>query len=642
MPRVREFVAVLLVCNLALLGCRNAREMTFDACATDYQPFLQQVEYADAQIESDVWTNEASAIPPPSVRRADELEDWPMTLDEAVRVALSQNEVIRQAGGRIVNSPDSTTTVHDPAIQETDPRFGIEGALAAFDAEFFTNLYFQHREREFNNRFLGSGEFALEEDLSDFAMGFRKTTAAGTRFTFDNITDYDYSNSPRNRVPSVYNTMFTASVRHPLLQGGGIAFNRIAGPSATPGVYRGVLIARINSDIALVDFETSVRNLLRDVERTYWELYYGYRDLDTKMQGREYALEAWELEKARVTRGTRAPDQEAYAREQFYAAQAAVENALSGRGGTLGVLGAERELRSLLGLPATDGRLIRPSTPPLRTDIRFDWEESLGYALVRRGELRRQRWTVKQRELELTAARNFHRIRLDLVGRYRWRGFGDELMGGSDNAFSDLFDGNKQGWLFGFEMRTPVGNRIGHVAVRNAELQLRREHVILDEQERQVSLELREAFTELDRAYAVSRSNYNRHVAAQFQLDAERKRNAEGDARLDMVLDAQRRAVLAEIAFHRSIVDYNLAVSQIQLARGTILDSLQVYLSEGPWPVDAHASAAREARRYRPTRLRGACIVPPPVSAGVYPQRMDDYSDDDPEPLPEGALDDVD
>ena len=79
-------------------------------------------------------------------------------------------------------------------------------------------------------------------------------------------------------------------MRQPLLRGAGVQFNRIAGPGAQPGVYNGVMLARINTDIALADFEASVRNLVADVETAYWELYFDYRALDAVIAGRESAL----------------------------------------------------------------------------------------------------------------------------------------------------------------------------------------------------------------------------------------------------------------------------------------------------------------------------------------------------------------
>lgn len=619
---------------LTLSGCRTSPEIVFDPSEACCQDWIRQIEYPDACVPAGPCDEQTPLIPPPTVRRFEELEYVSLTLEEAIQLALANSEVIRHIGGRIVSSPATATTVFDPSIVETDPRFGVEAALAAFDAHFNTSLGFQHQEREINNRNRNLNWRWRTEDFQRFRMGLSKVTATGTEFSFDNETLQAGNNVPANRVPSYYDTIFSASVRQRLLQGGGLEFNRIAGPSATPGNYRGVLIGRLNTDIALTEFETAVRNLLRDVERAYWELHFAYREFDAKVDGRQYALEAWDLEKRRVEANLRPPDQEAFVREQYYGAQAAVENALSGANASPGVFGAEGELRSLLGLPASDGRLLRPSTPPLTADLQFDWEESLGLSLVRRVELRRQRWKVKQRELELVASRNFRLPRLDAVGQYQWRGFGDDLWGGSDGALSEVFEGDLQGWTLGVEMATPLGLRLGHAAVRNAELLLRREEAILREQERQVSLEVRGAFTELDRAYAVSRSNYNRHVAAQIRLAAERKRNSVGETRLDLVLEAQRNAVVADVAFHRALVDYNLAICQMNLVRGMLLESLQVYLTEGPVSAEACATAVREARRFASRCIPPRAVVPAPVSAGVYPQWLAERPTGAPEPQP--------
>ena len=59
----------------------------------------------------------------------------------------------------------------------------------------------------------------------------------------------------------------SAEYRQPLRAGAGTDFTRIAGPiganinSALANVDRGVVIARINSDIVIADFEMNVRNM---------------------------------------------------------------------------------------------------------------------------------------------------------------------------------------------------------------------------------------------------------------------------------------------------------------------------------------------------------------------------------------------
>ena len=94
-------------------------------------------------------------------------------------------------------------------------------------------------------------------------------------------------------------------IRRPLLQGYGVEYNRIAGPGAIPGFNQGVLIARVNTDIALTTFEAGVRNLVSDVETAYWELYFDYRNLDTAVQGRDSALKMWQKVNSLYTTGGR-------------------------------------------------------------------------------------------------------------------------------------------------------------------------------------------------------------------------------------------------------------------------------------------------------------------------------------------------
>jgi outer membrane protein TolC len=627
----------------ATFGCRSHDRIEFDP-ADGYLPFVQQIEYPDAHPSHPGSLDINATQAPPSVRRPEETEKWPLTLEEATRLALAHSKVLRDLGGRVLTSPAAAPTVYDPAIQDADPRFGVEAALAAFDAQLAGSLFIEQNDRQSNNVFAASS--GLFTNNGNFQLGISKTAATGTQFSLSNTTIYNRNHGfipgGFNLVGSYYDTLFVAEARHPLLQGSGVEFNRIAGPNATPGNYNGVLIARLNTDVTLADFEANVRNLLTDVERTYWELYFAFRDFDAKNEGRRLALRSWQLEKRRAEAGTRTSDQEAFARQQFYAAQAAVENALSGMsGGPGGVYAVEQQLRSLLGLPSSDGRLIVPADEPATVDVRFDWHEALSLALMRRVELRRQQWTIKRRELEVIAAKNFTKLQVDLVGQYRWRGFGDNLLGPGvltvpnpapppatvslhNSAFGSLFNGDLQDWQLGIEIAAPVGNRQGHAAVRHAQLQLTREHAIYDEMERQVSHELRRSFTELDRAYVVTRSRYNQRVAAFTRLAAEVKRNERGVTDLDLVLDAQQQAVEAESNYFRSVVDYNLAILDLHFSRGTLLGYHNVWLTEGPWQDKAHHSAAKLARRFRPKRFSYAMQMPPQVSLGEFPQHVEE------------------
>ena len=54
-----------------------------------------------------------------------------------------------------------------------------------------------------------------------------------------------------------------------------------------------LILARIRTDIALADFEAGVRNMLLDLENSYWDLQFAYRLLETAKIGRDSALGTW-------------------------------------------------------------------------------------------------------------------------------------------------------------------------------------------------------------------------------------------------------------------------------------------------------------------------------------------------------------
>lgn len=540
------------------------------------------------------------SLPPRTLRQTGPTEPWPLTLDEVVGIALGNSEALRELGGRVTLASTSLATRRDPAIQELDPLLGVQAALSEFDAQFLSGLTFRNDERTFNNLLAGGGINQRHDRVGQFYAELNKVAAAGTRMWLRYAADYDRNNAPNNLFPSYWDTFIEGGVRQPLLQGGGVEFNQIAGPRARPGVYNGVRIARLRVDIQMVDFEIAVRDLLVDVQATYWRLYLAYRVLDARRAEYDQAVETWRIVHAHVERGEADGQQEALARERMFAAKAEVENALNGlpadplEGSERGLLAAsrrgvyalERQLRFLMGLAANDGRLIRPADELDPVDLVFDWQDSLGQAISLRPELRRQQTEVRRRELECIAARSFGRIRADAFGDYRFRGFGDGLFGTGPqaSALGDLFRGDLQEWRVGLEMQTPVGNRIGHVAIRHAQLALARARALHESRELQVTHELSAAIAELDRAYAVSRTQANRRVAAREQLDAQRVKFAhrdgfETDTALQFVLAAQQRSAAAEIAYWQSLVDHTLAISRVHVARGTVFEYLGVQLA---------------------------------------------------------------
>ena len=560
---------------------------------------------------------------PLSVDMLDEPIDWPLSLEQAVQITLENSDVIRDLGGRLVASPQAASSVYDVALREMDPAFGVEAALSDFDTRLTSSMIFDRDEQAFNNQFFGGGASNLATNRGDFNLELAKRAATGTQISVRNITNYNRNDSPVNLFRSAYDTQFNAEVRQPLLRGAGVNFNRIAGPNAQPGNYNGVVLARIRTDIALADFETSVRNLIRDVEQAYWQLYFSYRSLEARQAAYDAALASWRTVQKQYEASVVDGEQEALAQANYYLALSALKNALGGgpaSSGIVGVYSSERNLRKLMGVQASDGRLILPTDEPSTAKRIFDWEESLSMGLDRRVELRRQRWTVKQRESELVAAKNFLLSQLDMIALYRWRGFGDDLLGNADvpagSAFETLYGGDLQGWQLGLQYSVALGKRREHAAVRSAELNLAREKSILRNQELDIGNNIASQFAELDRAYSVARVNFNRSLAERRRLEAARSKYDAGTELLEFVLQAQQTTADADTQYYRSLVDYTTAVMQFHYERGSYLKYMNVQLEEGPWSPEAYCSYKKEFRRFKP-KMNYCMTSPPPVSNGA-------------------------
>ena len=656
MPRAVYPILVLLLASLSLrfAGCRGQANIVADEDLGYFKDHLAAIEYPDVQTPADVHTLETQA--PFALSANLPREFRPLSLQEAVQTALAHSTVLRDVGGLVLNSPDALRTRLGPALAETDPRFGPEAALSEFDAVLAAGTFFEKNDRAFNNAIAGLGTQFFQQDAHVYNFELRKRTATGTSLAVRKRIDYDFNNSPFNNDPNLPWVMrIEGEWRQPLLQGAGIDFNRIAGTSNVPGFYNGVLVTRINTDISLADFEAAVTQLVADVENAYWELYFAYRDLDAKLAARERAHETWRMLEVLPGEGANRASR-AQALEQLYRLEAEVQDALVGRPqektntnvfrGTGGVYASERRLRRVMGVPAADGQLLRPADEPTLAAILFAWDESLGESLARRVELRRQKWQVKRRELELIAARNFLLPKLDVVSVYRFYGIGHDLIsqadGSFDSALGNLTTGDFQEWAVGVEMLSPIGYRRGHAAVRHAQLQLARERAVLEEQEQQVVSDLGAAIAELDRSHQIMLTNFNRRAAALDQLqsltallkDAD---NIEKPRLLDLQLDAQRRLADAESQFFRALAEHEVAIKNVHLSKGSLLDYNQIYLTEGDWPEKAYHDASRRERlRFGGCRLDNYVMQDRIVSQGEYPQHLGPpiHTGDKVEPLP--------
>ena len=509
-----------------------------------------------------------------------------LTESEMLQTAMASSPTLRRLGVRILDNPAGATTHFDPAITATDPFFGPAAALSSFDSQLFANLTAANNDRVFNNTTLGGGVQELTQDLVNSNVGMNRQTTTGATLQFSAQHLYDNNDRTANIFQNYYETQWEAGVRQPLLRGAGKEFNLIAGPNARPGFNfsNGIIIARLNNEVSDAEFVIEVRKFVQDLYTAYWNLQQSYREYDAVVEAAEVAKKTWLSVKARrdaeVTGGE--AYKEAQARADYFTYLRQIQTSLGGSGNGNGLYDAERRLRRLMGIAVLDQQLLRPVDPPVDARFEFDFETLGAQAMTGRTELRRQSVKVQQQEYRLIAAKNFLLPQLDVIGRYRLRGLGDDLTGGGQrfsSAYKDFFSLDHQEWEFGVEMGVTAGRRQAHAAVRNAHLQLQRERSVMDQIEKEVRLDVAAAHAEVASSYAALETTRMQLEAARERFEASTVMFDADKLQIEFLLDAQQDLLSAQLQVAADQSRYALALVGIGASTGKLLKDVGVYVN---------------------------------------------------------------
>ena len=634
----RTPLVMFLIALAALPGCHPTQPFYFhnDHDLSHYLDKATDVEHPDADHARLAEVDNVHA--PFTLSNPEFTEIWDVSLEEAISIALHNSKVIRNAASiqanfgfsdPLIGRTAGLNTVYDTAIAETttgssnranlplgtngraylfspNPT-GVEDALSAFDAQFsvvanygvtnrpqnFTSALanFQTSNLQQNGSSNGSSNSFLNASQGNLLIAqLTKQTATGAVFGVRTVTDYDYSNQPSRIFRGDWTQSLEFEWDQPLLRGAGTMINRIP-----------VTLARINTDISLADFEASVRNMMMDLENAYWDLHFAYRSLEAAKIGRDSAQATWKIVYEKFQNGLEPSQAEAQARGQYYQGRAAAETALRD------VYSGESRLRWMMGLAATDGRLIRPKDEPTLARVDYEWCAIHAEALFRSAELRQQKWRIKQREISLIAAKNRLLPDLDVYANHKFIGRGDNWWNADPNglayaqqgstAVDVLTQGDYQEGGVGLRFTPPrIGARQELAGIRNAQLGLAREKARLEEMELNQSHLMTLAVREVDANFTVAQSHFNRWLAAEKEVDSAEALYLGGQKTLDIVLDAQRRRATAQVDYYKALTDYNKSLAFVHYRKGSLLEHNNVLLSEGPWPQKAYWDAVGHAR----------------------------------------------
>ncbi len=542
--------------------------------------------------------------PPPPLREPtdDELRD--LTLAEAIHLALNNSDVIRVDGeflsprSNLLQDASRSASIFDVGLQDSGFLFGRRGEEAAsadFAPQLSTSMSWRRDENVQNNAFLSGGLTpgqTLYEESAAFTSQVEQVFETGSTATLSSNWNYSLNNQQARLFGSVYTGSVAAQFRHPVLAGSGKEFTQIAGPvgrlnQGVTGVNQGIVIARINSGISVIQFETDVRSLVHEVQQVYWDLHLNYNRYMVQRDIAKNLKEIWKKVEARFKAGLEqggAAD-EAQAADNFFQAESTAKLALAD------VYQTEGRLRRLMGMPSSDGKILHPVDIPVESEFPIEWDRSLTTALMNRPELQKQKMSVRSLQLQLRAANSLTRPRADFVAGYRVNAFGDRLFSGSDNdgvtaegfrgAVGTLLQGNQTGWNLGFQVSVPLGYKTERAQIRNLRFQLSKANAGLAAQEKEIAHELRNAATEIQRWYVDLQLATKRKNAANRRLAAFSAEYKAGRTSLDLLLRASTSHSEAEVAYYRALSQYNKAITNFYFRAGLILEQNAIRVREG-------------------------------------------------------------
>jgi outer membrane protein TolC len=488
--------------------------------------------------------------PPPTVSHPPGDTPWSLSLDEVIRIALANAEVVRIAAGNTAVS--SGETIYDPAISNTL----IDQSRARFDPTVQSDNTFS-RINQPQGIFVTPSQVQIQGTPT---QGFQssseisKTLITGGSLGLSanvNQNRYDADGFPLN--PQTGNNV-AASITQPFLKGAG-----------APANLAPILIARINTERSFFQLKDSVQDLVLSAIQVYWNLSYAQRDVWARQQQVEQGQEAFKREKARLKSGFGDVGDMAQAQVSYENFRALLINAQAN------LLNQEAVLRNLLGLSPSDPRPIQLTTPPYVDHLQSDWQRVLRLAGTYRPDIIELKLILEADEQQLIYSKNQALPEVNLGALYRWNGLEGRT---PDGQYLSTPGGKFTDWEAGINFSVPLGLRKERAAIRETELLIARDRANIQQSLHATAHTLAASFRNLAQYYEQYQAYGRMRAAAHLNLQRQMADFMVGRKTLYLnVLQAITDWGNAVNFEYLALTLYNTELAQLERQTGTILET---------------------------------------------------------------------
>ena len=569
MPKFLRPSTAALLAALAFAGCRN-----YDVRIAPFNPRALQQDERVAAKEAPM----RPARPLPTTlqnayQKPDESSTQPAVppatgpaigTDETV-VRLPLREIIQRA---VVNSLDVKVAGYQPAIDETR----ITEAEARFDPTFFTNFSYSV-DRQLaptpDNPTLGTNEETIFKTYTG-QIGVRQDLESGGKVELRYEPRYTHR-YPDFGLPGSINPFWTSDltlqITQPLLRDFGADVNRAR-----------IVINRNNQKISLLDFRDALEKNLSDIEEAYWNLVQAEREVRIFEELLNRTLKTgnvlWERRNQDV------------GRVQISQASSSLEQRrtalIRARAHVRDLSDQIKRLMNDPDLPVANNTLILPADEPLQEQIQFNLEDQINTGMENRFELGQQQLRGDNAAVAAEVAKNNLLPQFNFVGSVSAQGLGNAW----GTAIEDQASFDHLGYSLGFQMEIPIGNRAARAIWKRAQLQrlqaIDQYRALIE----QVALDVKTASREVDTTWEEIAGTRMTRFAAADALSAVEERERANEALtpefVNRKLDLQQQLAEAERQEAQAIARYQIAISKLERAKGTLLRYDNVIMEETP------------------------------------------------------------
>lgn len=497
---------------------------------------------------------------PGSIRMSDRDADNPnalkLSLDEAIRTAAEKNLGV-------------AITRYDAQMAA----WNAEGAYAPFD--MFTNatLETQSQEQPVSVEIQSSQS---KQTVANF--GLQQLLATGGTYSIGFNNARQSSNSRFTTVNPAYSSSLGLGFTQPLLRNFGTDINR-----------SGIYIARNTLGISQEEFRATLIDTTLQIAQAYYDLIYARQNLIVQEQYLALGRDQQHITQIRIDVGAAAPldilqPEVAIAtrEEQVITAEALV-------------LAAEDRIRQLMNLdPADWNRPIVPTDEIGYKPMTIDVDASVAKANENRPEVKQAALGIDTRRIRYEYARNQVLPRLDLNLNYGFAGLGgttivrDPVTGepigteknGWNDAASQVFGGDFPSWTVGVNFGLPVFNTGAKAEAKRSELDYESSKTSDAQLRQNITVDVRSTARNVDTLAKQITATHTARIAAEKNLDAERKRFENGMTTNFEVLQIQQDLADAWSREIQALVLYNRAVENYHRAVGDLLEVHNITINE--------------------------------------------------------------